>query len=617
METRQVTGMQIAHWPPITLFLLAMATLGLSSCGTGGSNPPIPPPSASTFSNPLLIQIPAGGTVQDCPDPSIIRGQQPSDTFWYMYCTTDPLNDTDKDASGNFNFHLITMHKTSDLVHWTYVGDVFSVRPGWVAPTAGLWAPAIKFFNNKYFLYYAASDTNLPGGGAAIGVATSASPTGRWIDSGTPVVMPEDSSCCPGTRRAVIDPEMVQSNGKNYIYFGSFNGGISARTISADGLTSDPASETPITIDNRYEAANIVLHGGFYYIFVSASNCCNGPLSGYAVFAGRSANPLGPFLDSQNISLLDSRVGGTPVISMNGNRWIGPGHNAVFEDMAGQDWFLYHSIDRNAPFFAGAAGFTKRPGMLDALDWVNGWPVVRGGSGPSDTPQPAPAAQSGDKNQYTPMFATPDQPGQLMATFSDEFNSPTLSPQWTWVRQPTAGTFGLTGQNFQFNTQSADLLLDSNNASVLIEATPSSDYVAETRVNLNVPASGCCQNFVQAGLVIFGDDDNYIKLVHVSIFSTRQTEFAKELAPVPSGYPRYGSTLAGPPSDWTWLRIVKRTVAGGETYTAYTSNDGQTWVRGGTWTHNLGSGARIGLVSMGGSGFTAQFDYVHVSALGP
>jgi len=215
------------------------------------------------------------------------------------------------------------------------------------------------------------------------------------------------------------------------------------------------------------------------------------------------------------------------------------------------------------------------------------------------------------------MFATPDQPGQLMAPFSDEFNSPTLSPQWTWVRQPTAGTFGLTGQNFQFNTQSADLFVDSNNASVLIEATPSSDYVAETRVNLNVPASGCCQNFVQAGLVIFGDDDNYIKLVPVSIFNTRQTEFAKELAPVPSGYPRYGSTLAGPPSDWTWLRIVKRTVAGGETYTAYTSNDGQTWVRGGTWTHNLGSGAHIGLVSMGGSGFTAQFDYVHVSALGP
>ena len=62
---------------------------------------------------------------------------------------------------------------------------------------------------------------------------------------------------------------------------------------------------------------------------------------------------------------------------------------------------------------------------------------------------------------------------------------------------------------------------------------------------------------------------------------------------------------------------MKRAVAAGETYTAYTSNDGQNWVRGGTWTHNLGSGARIGLVSMGGSGFSAQFDYIHVSTLIP
>ena len=105
--------------------------------------------------------------------------------------------------------------------------------------------------------------------------------------------------------------------------------------------------------------------------------------------------------------------------------------------------------------------------------------------------------------------------------------------------------------------------------------------------------------------------------VFSSIFDTRQTEFAKELAPVPSGYPRYGSTLAGPPSDWTWLRIVKRAASGDETYTAYTSTDGQFWTRGGTWTHTLGSGATIGLVSIGGTGFVAQFDYVRVFTLLP
>jgi hypothetical protein len=35
-------------------------------------------------------------------------------------------------------------------------------------------------------------------------------------------------------------------------------------------------------------------------------------------------------------------------------------------------------------------------------------------------------------------------------------------------------------------------------------------------------------------------------------------------------------------------------------------------VRGGTWTHDLGLNAQIGLVAMGGTGFMADFDYVRV-----
>jgi len=80
--------------------------------------------------------------------------------------------------------------------------------------------------------------------------------------------------------------------------------------------------------------------------------------------------------------------------------------------------------------------------------------------------------------------------------------------------------------------------------------------------------------------------------------------------------------VVGPPAAWTYLRIVKRDVTpvrpGGATeqYTAFTSSDGTTWVRGGTWNHHLGTAMRIGLVSMGGTGFTARFDYVRVNRLG-
>jgi arabinan endo-1,5-alpha-L-arabinosidase len=306
-------------------------------------------------------------------------------------------------------------------------------------------------------------------------------------------------------------------------------------------------------------------------------------------------------------------VGDTPVISMNGDRWVGPGHNSVFMDFDGQWWTVYHAVDQDDPYFAGAVGFTKRPVLLDALDWIDGWPTVRGGLWASDNPEHAPAAQPGTQTNYHLQTPKPQEPGQLIGSASDEFNG-ALGAQWSWVREPDEGT-SVTAETFNFDTQAADLYVDSNNASVLLESAPNGNYVVETRVRLNLPAEGCCFNYVQAGLVIYADDDNFIKLVHVSIWETRQTEFAKELFPVPDGYPRYGNTVVGPPGEWTYLRIVKQNRAGEEHYTAYTSTDGITWVRGGTWTHELGSEASIGLVSMGGSGFTAEFDYVRVYKL--
>src|ERR671910_849845 len=49
-----------------------------------------------TYTNPLPVQIPNDGMVESCADPSIIYSQTPGDNYWYMFCTTDPLNDEDK-----------------------------------------------------------------------------------------------------------------------------------------------------------------------------------------------------------------------------------------------------------------------------------------------------------------------------------------------------------------------------------------------------------------------------------------------------------------------------------------------------------------------------------------
>jgi len=442
-------------------------------------------------------------------------------------------------------------------------------------------------------------------------VATSAKPAGPWLDKGAPVVEPQNIDC---GHRSVIDPEVVLG-AQNYIFYGSFCGGIAVRPLSADGLSSDPHGEYPLAIDQRFEGANVVQHDGYYYLFLSTSSCCNGALSGYNVMVARSEEVIGPYLDQQGNSLLVARAGGTPVISANGNRWVGPGHNAVFTDFGNQDYFVYHAIDLNHPYFAGAPGFTKRPVMLDPLDWKDGWPVVRGGFGASDEKLPAPAAQPGQTNTYVPTFRDDDQLGSLLSEYSDDFTGPTLSQQWTWIDSRFPHSYRLTGSSFELTTEAGDLYESENDVSFLAEPAPASDYVVETSVGFNVPPSGCCFNYAQAGLVIYGNDDNYIKLVHASLGDTRQVEFAKEVGPVPAGYARYGSGFVGPPADNTFLRIVCRHISGGELYTAYSSPDGMTWVRGGTWTHSLGGNVRIGMVAMSYPGFKGDFDYVHVYLL--
>jgi arabinan endo-1,5-alpha-L-arabinosidase len=142
--------------------------------------------------------------------------------------------------------------------------------------------------------------------------------------------------------------------------------------------------------------------------------------------------------------------------------------------------------------------------------------------------------------------------------------------------------------------------------------------MVETKVTTTVPYdNSCCYNYAQGALFIYGDDLNSIKLDVVSIWDTRQTEFGKQIGPVPANYPGYDHMVVGPVgAASTWLRIVKRGGGGNlELYTAYTSNDGTHWTRGGTWQHSLGSAAQIGISAQNVAGFTMQFDYVHVYRL--
>ena len=608
--------------------------------GVGGKNP-------GSYTNPLEPQIPGDGVVESCADPFVIQGQQPGDTTWYMYCTTDPLNDGDLDAEGNLVFHRIPTMTSEDLVTWTYVGDAFSTLPDWAEEGAALWAPDVVYSStfDQYYMFVGVTNTTAEVSGVencdsdnAIGVATSDSPIGPWEFSDEPVVGPRQNG--DGCNFLwTYDPDVLgDSVGTDSIlYYGSYYGGVfgTTLTLTEDGAVADEANATMVAIDNKYEGTNVVYHDGYYYMFLSATNCCNGALTGYSVFVGRSTSPLGPFVDQQGNLLTDAQAGGTPFLTMNGNRWVGTGHNVVFQDAAGDWWTIYHAVDQEDPFFQTAPGFTKRPVLLDAVDWVDGWPTVNGGSGPSDSRMPAPAGQAGEVSRHQTTLVKAQEPHRLLTSYSDEFSGTTLDDAWSWewsgddATAPAAPETTVGGGVLTTQIQHADLYVDVDNAYVLVRDAPTGDYVVETKVRVSVPDDGCCFNYAQAGVLVYGDEDNYVKLTNTSIWNTRQTEFAKEISPVPEGWSRYGNTVVGPPSEeWTYLRIVverltgaESAAAGGdiESYTAYTSQDGTTWVRGGTWTHSLGTDAEIALaafgVQPGGAELTAEFDYVRVYSL--
>ncbi|WP_239133151.1 family 43 glycosylhydrolase [Paractinoplanes durhamensis] len=303
------------------------------------------------------------------------------DGKWYAYGTTNPIFN----SRGETGEHILPTITSTDLVHWTYVGDVFALtaKPSWWPAATRPWAPDVRFYNNLYHLTYALS----VGG---IGVVTSPNPAGPWTDGG--LIVPASSGCPSGT----IDQAMfTDTDGSYYLYWGSYDTICVAR-MNADG-TAISGAVTPIGHGRRMEGGFVVHRDGYYYLFYSDGGCCDGAFSGYTVKVGRATSPLGPFTTPTGVALTELTSKDGVVLAATGNGWVGPGHNAIATDLAGQDWLVYHAIPQAGPDFppvTGANGatlnLTRRPLMIDRLDWINGWPLVRAGAGPSNSAVTAP-----------------------------------------------------------------------------------------------------------------------------------------------------------------------------------------------------------------------------------
>ena len=268
-----------------------------------------------------------------------------------------------------------------DKLTWEFCGRVFEKNPGWTREInpdlADTWAPDISFFNGKWHLYYAVSSFGSQN--SAIGLATNTTldpqnPAYAWVDQG--LVLRSRA----GDKWNAIDPNLVLDEaGEPWLAWGSFWQGIWMRKIeAATGMLSEKDTETLHLADRSsgpdgttaIEAPFIVEHDGFWYLFVSFDQCCQGVKSTYNVRIGRSQKLTGPYLDRAGVEL--TKGGGTPLLAEYG-QWKGPGHNGILiED--GVYWMVYHAYDANQ------IGIPKL--RIESISWdAEGWPTLASQSG--------------------------------------------------------------------------------------------------------------------------------------------------------------------------------------------------------------------------------------------
>ena len=326
----------------------------------------VPALPAGCYVNPVLDA--------DFPDPVVILAP---DGFYYAYATQTLLDD---------KWINIQVARSRNLVHWEHLGDALPDKPSWARGTQDFWAPYVIQEGDRYLMYYSATPDvcDVPERGHCLAIAVSESPAGPFVDIGLPLLL--------GIGFEYIDPMVFDdpASGKRFLYWGSGFQPIKVQQLAEDHMSFAPDSEPtdiiwPNPVKGAFprlvEAAWVIHHDDYYYIFYSGDNCC-GPDAEYGVMVARSRSPTGPFE-----TLEEARGVPHSLMLFKSERWLAPGHNCVVTDKVGDTWMIYHAIDVNQPRQRQEDEINSRRILLiDKIEWRDGWPYI---GTPSDGSRPA------------------------------------------------------------------------------------------------------------------------------------------------------------------------------------------------------------------------------------
>lgn len=251
----------------------------------------------------------------DFPDPFVLQ----AGPLYYAYGT----------EAGPVNVQTLV---STDLVHWTWVGDALGPLPAWSAPGA-VWAPAVISAGGRYVMYYSTYDVALRR--ECISVATSRYPVGPFLD------LSRSPFLCQAQLGGSLDPApFVDHTGALWLAWkaqGTTSGvpaELYSQRLAPDGteLVGGPhlllvPSET--WEHHIVEAPSVVYADGTYFLLYSGNDWWTyGYAEGYATCSG----PAGPCRKPDPV----------PLWSSNG-RQAGPGSASVFSLGPGDEEVAYHA----------------------------------------------------------------------------------------------------------------------------------------------------------------------------------------------------------------------------------------------------------------------------------
>ncbi len=276
----------------------------------------------------LTIALPNPLRASDPPshDPSNIVKE--GDTY-YVFTTGDGIwnfSSTDPEFQS---------YSVEDLVYTN--GSYESWIDSYVSGFGGtFWAPGIIYMNGKWHLYYSCSTFGSQY--STIGLTTTTSLANRnWEDQGM-VVYSINSDLDYSVN--AIDAELFRDqNDSVWMLYGSYWDGIVMTNI--DTTTGKPVDLTDLhhVANSSCEAAGMMYYDGYYYLFFTRGQCCNGINSSYRIYMGRSEQPTGPFYDKDGVACNN---GGGSIFMHGDGQLLAPGH---FGYLPEDDIFSFHYYD--------------------------------------------------------------------------------------------------------------------------------------------------------------------------------------------------------------------------------------------------------------------------------